>query len=105
MAAEEYDNSATTSAGRLEHIHYFCPSDRCCSLIWSGTEWTAVPSEGGHISLAAHTQREFELIERMRGDRDHLSADRVLSGPGLATLYQAIEESEGALSRFRQMRC
>jgi glucokinase len=48
----------------------------------------------GHISLAAHTQREFELIERMRGDRDHLSADRVLSGPGLATLYQAIEESE-----------
>jgi glucokinase len=48
-----------------------------------------------HISLAAHTQREFELIERMRGDRDHLSADRVLSGPGLATLYQAIAESEG----------
>jgi glucokinase len=64
-------------------------------LVWSGTEWTAVPSEGGHISLAAHTQREFELIERMRGDRDHLSADRVLSGPGLATLYQAIAESEG----------
>ena len=49
----------------------------------------------GHISLAAHTQREFELIERIRCDRDHLSAERVLSGPGLAALYQAIAESEG----------
>jgi glucokinase len=64
-------------------------------LVWSGTEWSAVPSEGGHISLAAHTPREFELIGRLRGDRDHLSADRVLSGPGLAALYQAIAESEG----------
>src|SRR5262249_8616217 len=24
-------------------------------LVWSGADWIAVPSEGGHISLAAHT--------------------------------------------------
>ena len=37
-------------------------------LVWSGADWIAVPSEGGHISLAAHTSGEFELIERLRGE-------------------------------------
>ena len=61
-------------------------------LVWSGADWIAVPSEGGHISLAAHTRHEFELIERLRGSHDHLSAERVLSGPGLANLYRAIAD-------------
>jgi glucokinase len=64
-------------------------------LVWSGAGWIAVPSEGGHISLAAHTLHEFELIERLRGSHDHLSAERVLSGPGLANLYLAIADSHG----------
>jgi glucokinase len=64
-------------------------------LVWSGACWIAVPSEGGHISLAAHTRHEFELIERLRGSHDHLSAERVLSGPGLANLYRAIADSHG----------
>jgi glucokinase len=62
-------------------------------LVWSGAAWIALPGEGGHISLAAHTLREFELIERLRGNRDHLSAERVLSGPGLVELYRAVADS------------
>ena len=64
-------------------------------LVWSGADWIAVPSEGGHISLAAHSRHEFEIIERLRGSHDHLSAERVLSGPGLANLYRAIADSHG----------
>ena len=64
-------------------------------LVWSGTDWIAVPSEGGHMSLAAQTRHEFELIERLRGSHDHLSAERMLSGPGLANLYRAIADSHG----------
>jgi glucokinase len=64
-------------------------------LVWSGADWIAVPSEGGHISLAAHTRHEFEIIDRLRGSHDHLSAERVLSGPGLANLYRAIADSHG----------
>jgi glucokinase len=56
-------------------------------LVWSGTAWLAVPGEGGHITLSAQSPGEFELIERLGSGRDHLSADRVLSGPGLANLY------------------
>lgn len=62
-------------------------------LVWAGTEWVAVPSEGGHISLAAHTPREFKLAERLRSGRLHLSVERALSGPGLADLYRAIAAS------------
>ena len=68
-------------------------------LVWSAAGWIAVPSEGGHISLAAHTSGEFELIERLRGNRDHLSAERVLSGPGLANLYRAIADSHGVAAQ------
>ena len=64
-------------------------------LVWSGSAWIAVPGEGGHITLSAHTPREFELIERLRPGRDHLSADRVLSGPGVVNLYRAIADSHG----------
>jgi glucokinase len=64
-------------------------------LVWSGSAWVAVPGEGGHITLCAHSPREFELIERLRAGRDHLSADRVLSGPGLVNLYGVIADSHG----------
>lgn len=59
-------------------------------LVWAGTEWVAVTSEGGHISLAAHTAREFELAERLRSGHRHISVERALSGPGLADLYRAV---------------
>ena len=65
------------------------------ALVWSAADWIAVPSEGGHISLAAHSRHEFELVERLRGSHDHLSAERVLSGPGLANLYRVIADSHG----------
>jgi glucokinase len=64
-------------------------------LVWSGGGWTALPGEGGHMSLAAADEQELALLERLRKGRAHLSAERVLSGPGLAELYQAITQSRG----------
>jgi glucokinase len=63
------------------------------ALVWSGERWIAVPSEGGHASLGARDERELVLLERLRKGRPHLSAERALSGPGLAELYQAIAAS------------
>jgi glucokinase len=64
-------------------------------LVWAGTEWVAVPSEGGHMSLAAHTARQCKLAERLRSGRPHLSVERALSGPGLADLYGAVAALHG----------
>ncbi|MFO7477227.1 MAG: glucokinase [Methyloceanibacter sp.] len=64
-------------------------------LVWSGKRWVAVPGEGGHVSLGGEDERQLALLERIRKGRDHLSAERVLSGPGLAELYQAVAASRG----------
>lgn len=64
-------------------------------LVWSGERWIAVSGEGGHGSLGAHDERELALLERLRKGRSHLSAERALSGPGLAELYLAIAASRG----------
>ncbi len=64
-------------------------------LVWGGSDWVGVPSEGGHISLAANSAEEFALAMRLRSGRPHLSVERVLSGPSLADLYRAVAASHG----------
>lgn len=49
-----------------------------------------VSGEGGHITLAAGNGEEAVLIERLRARFVHVSAERVLSGPGLVALAEAV---------------
>lgn len=55
-----------------------------------------VTSEGGHVSLAGTSDREDRLIAILRRRFGRASAERVLSGPGLVNLHQAIAELEGS---------
>ena len=59
-------------------------------LVWGGDAWVAISTEGGHVSLAAQTPLEQEIACRLAAGRERLSAERVLSGPGLADLYVSI---------------
>ncbi|MDO8605624.1 MAG: glucokinase [Phaeospirillum sp.] len=52
--------------------------------------WSALATEGGHVTMAAATDREAEIIGWLRRRFDHVSAERVLSGQGLVNLYQAL---------------
>lgn len=57
----------------------------------NGEQWTALPSEGGHISLSITNEREFLLqqtIQKQKGYR-RMSVERAVSGKGLVNLYQA----------------
>jgi glucokinase len=65
------------------------------SLVWSGQGFVAVAGEGGHVTLGASDEAELQLLERVRKGRDHLSAERVLSGPGIAELHRAVAASHG----------
>ncbi len=58
--------------------------------------WVALPGEGGHVSLAAATARETQVVEVMRRRFGHASAERALSGPGLVNLYSVLSEIDGA---------
>ena len=64
-------------------------------LIPSGKGWIALMGEGGHATMAAATDRESAVLDRMRQHFDHVSAERVLSGPGLVNLYNTLAVIDG----------
>ncbi len=51
--------------------------------------------EGGHATMAAADDAEAELLGLLRRDFGHVSAERLLSGPGLVNLYRALGELRG----------
>lgn len=60
-----------------------------------------VTSEGGHASLAGSNDHQDRLIAILRRRFGRASAERVLSGPGLVNLHQAVAELEGGDARRR----
>lgn len=64
-------------------------------LIRIGQSWHALAGEGGHASLAPEEEREALVLALLRRRFGHVSAERVLSGPGLVNLYGALAELEG----------
>lgn len=66
------------------------------SLVQSSNGWTPVPGEGGHRDLAASDEAEWRVIQRLAARYGHVSAERALSGPGLAALYEAVSEIDGS---------
>jgi len=57
--------------------------------------WLPLAGEGGHATLPPATARESTVIDHMRRRFDHVSAERVLSGPGLVNLYNTLAEIDG----------
>jgi len=57
-----------------------------------------IAGEGGHVTMAAGDDEESAVLALMRRRYDHVSAERVLSGPGLVNLYNALCEVDGVLS-------
>ncbi len=57
--------------------------------------WVALATEGGHVTMAAFDAREAELLAWLRHRFGHVSAERVLSGPGLVSLYEAVAARNG----------
>ncbi len=60
------------------------------SVVPGENEWIIVGGEGGHQTLAATDADEAAVIELIRDEFGHCSAERVLSGPGLVNLYRAL---------------
>jgi len=51
------------------------------------------PSEGGHTDFAPRSDLEMELLRYLAGRFEHVSYERVLSGPGLHNLYQFLKDT------------
>jgi glucokinase len=64
-------------------------------LIYTGAQWIPLQGEGGHVTLAVMNEREIAMLGKLRQRFSHVSAERVLSGPGLVNLYDALCEVDG----------
>ncbi|MDY6955636.1 MAG: glucokinase [Pseudomonadota bacterium] len=62
--------------------------------------WLALSGEGGHVTLPPADARESALLDALRVQWGHISAERVVSGPGLLALYNhlAVEAGTPGLS-------
>jgi glucokinase len=62
------------------------------ALVPAERSWTALTTEGGHRDLAAQSEREWQVVRHLRQRFEHVSVERVLSGPGLVNLYEAVSQ-------------
>lgn len=60
------------------------------ALVPTGAGWHPIPTEGGHITMPAADEREAKILAWLRARHGHVSAERVLSGPGLVNLHTAL---------------
>jgi glucokinase len=58
------------------------------ALVATGDSWHSIASEGGHADFAPRGKVQVELLEFLTREFDHVSFERVLSGPGLHNIYR-----------------
>jgi glucokinase len=66
-------------------------------LMWDGTRYRAFASEGGHATFAPRTEQEWALHNALARDHEHVSYERVVSGPGIENIYRFLAAADGAV--------
>ncbi|WP_183442786.1 glucokinase [Pseudoduganella violacea] len=64
-------------------------------LIPSAAGWTALLSEGGHVSFPPMDETEIAILRFAWREFEHVSAERLLSGVGIELIYRALAEQRG----------
>ena len=59
-------------------------------LVKGGDQWLSLPGEGGHVDFAPNSEEEDDVLHALRAELGHVSAERLLSGPGLVNLYRGL---------------
>lgn len=61
-------------------------------LTWDGKQYRPHASEGGHADFAARNFLETELFGYIHAHLDHVSYERVCSGPGIYNIYSFLKD-------------
>lgn len=64
-------------------------------LVPYGEHFIPLQGEGGHVTLSVMNEREMAVMRQLHQRFSHVSAERVLSGPGLVNLYEALCAVDG----------
>lgn len=57
-------------------------------MYWDGNKHHPFPCEGGHCDFGPSDEEQIELWRYLKGQYKHVSYERILSGPGLISLYK-----------------
>jgi len=64
-------------------------------LIPAGEGWIALGTEGGHVNFGPRDEREMDILKFAWKSLDHVSYERLISGPGLELIYRALADRNG----------
>jgi len=64
-------------------------------LIPCAGSWTALRSEGGHVTFAPANEQEVAILQYAWREFEHVSAERFLSGAGIELIYRALADRAG----------
>jgi glucokinase len=64
-------------------------------LVPTGSGWIPIQGEGGHTAFSPMTPREVDVLEVLWRQFDHVSTERLASGPGLVALRGALAAVDG----------
>src|SRR5262245_32232397 len=64
-------------------------------IIADGQGHRVLPSEGGHADFAPRDEAQVDLLRFLRAEFGHVSWERVLSGPGLHSIYRFLQMRAG----------
>ncbi|WP_340615206.1 glucokinase [Xenorhabdus thailandensis] len=67
-------------------------------LVHTGSQWMSLPGEGGHVEFAPDSVEEDHMLRVLREEYGHVSAERVLSGPGLVNIYRSLMKLNGQVA-------
>jgi glucokinase len=66
-------------------------------VVPSGEGWTTLATEGGHVTFAPADERELRVLQHAWKTLPRVSAERLLSGPGIELIHQALGAGAPAL--------
>jgi len=62
-------------------------------LYWDGSYHRPFATEGGHADFAPHNELEIDLLRYLQAAHGHVSWERVVSGPGLSSIYKFLRDT------------
>ncbi len=62
-------------------------------MYWDGARHNVFACEGGHCDFAPRNHLEMDLFQYLQAQFEHVSYERVLSGPGLVNIYYFLRDT------------
>ncbi len=63
-------------------------------MYWDGRQYHIFACEGGHTDFAPRNELEIELLGYLSSRFEHVSYERIVSGPGLANVFDFLRDTK-----------